>query len=251
MKGIFLALGFVYDKDALGKIIENFSKISLYFALINTIMKKTSVELVNAVFIEPLQTVIKKSNIFQGEDMRFYFSNISEYTSHALTLKMKSIENNRRRKISKRPISYYYKKITKQDIEDFPAASGTDLILMKSSDEEFDYDAIIEEFQKTGIETIIDSTLYYEKPASDWYDSLIEFYYKNEDVEGFYRDFGYSHEEDLVYKVMRGLHHTYNRNLGKKIPRVPRKKLRRSKFLKRHLKWKNNPKLTWKDFEQK
>lgn len=240
LKGIFLALGFEYEKYELKKIIENFSATSLYFAFVNEIMKKTSLGFVSKIFIKPLIKVVGQSYIFQKEDMRFYFSNIAEHTSHALTQEMIKIIAKRNEKILGQPLPYFEKKITRQDIKEFPNASKEDLIAMKIREQQADLDDLINEFKKTGIEIVIDNIFYYEKPKNDWYDSLVELFYKKPEQIDFYREFGYDYENELVYKVMRGLHFTYYHNIGRLAPRIPRKKLRLSKRWKRHQKYKKS-----------
>lgn len=232
-KGILLSMCFNYGEKELSNVVQNISQYSIYFKFIEKIMNETSIALVRSIFIEPLRSVLKHSDIFLGQDMRFYFTNIAEYTSHELTNKMQQIEKRRIEELLDKPIEYYGSLITLEDREKFPKASLTDLALSKMHEEELNIEKMIEGFQKGGIETIIDNLYYYEKPYPDWFELLIERFYKTKKARDTYRRFCYEYELDLIWKVMQGLHFTYYHNIQKTAPRAPRKKLPRSKVWKK------------------
>lgn len=258
LKGIFLALGFSYDANELKQIIENFSKISIYFGFLRNIMNQTSVDLVDEIFVEPLIDVLKQSNIFEGENTEFYFTNIAEFTSRALSNKIKKILNDRITDIKNKPLKYFYDKITDEDKKEYPNATMKKLIWYKIGDEIDDQQNLLEYLKKTGIITIMNNVFYYDKPPKDWKDSLIEHLYTKKDtsmLDLLYHpeldriNFSYHPDTDLLYKVMKELHFTFYNSLNWEILRIPRKPFKRSKKWIRHKKFKNLAKRELKTLE--
>lgn len=201
LKGSLLLLGFNLKDSELTTVIKIAACNSLFFAYINSILDKTSIKFVRKIFIKPFQEVIERAQVFQDHDIRFYFSNISERTAHALTQMMNLILKKYFAQDSENKISIYLK--------------------------------------QSGIETLIDNTYYTDEPNEDWIDVMIETFYSNPDQEEFYRtNCDEFIDSQLLYMVMRAIHFTYHENLGLPVPRNPRKKLLRSKSWKEHQKFK-------------
>ena len=79
--------------------------------------------------------------------------------------------------------------------------------------------------------------LYTERPKDDYHDILIEYFYKKESDEGFYRDHSTVHYDfKLVALVMKSIHFAYYDAEGLGMPSKPRIKITRSKSWKRHMK---------------
>lgn len=237
LKGFLLIFGYELESYELKHVIENASKISKFFGFIKYVMNQTSVDFVNEIFIVPIRKVLLRSDIFEGGNMDFYFSNFADMISISLSTKMKLIDKQNKEKIMDTPISYFYKKITPEYRRQYPYASTQDLISFKMKDEEDNY---IPLFKKEGIESLMDNVFYYETKKEDWYESLTEHFYTRSELESSFLDLGYEPERYLVDKVMRSIHFEYYLLKGLPIPRTPRKKLLRSKSWKRHQKYKKD-----------
>ncbi|GBL42212.1 hypothetical protein EMGBD3_15800 [Nitrosarchaeum sp.] len=112
LKGFFLVSGYELNNEELEKMINNASKISLFFCFIKTVMDNSSIDFVIEIFIKPIQKVLLRSDIFQGGKMDFYFSNFADAVSASLSEKMTEIFETRKKNILDKPVSYFYKKIT-------------------------------------------------------------------------------------------------------------------------------------------
>ncbi len=201
LRGCFVALGF--DIPNFDNFLENNSKNHLFFAYIKNIRALTSLSFVREIFLKPIINDIRKGRIsYKDEEISYYFNQIAESISNNLGLKFT-------RKLQK-----FFDQTEHVKYKKFPG---------------------INEYEK-----LIDNTFYYERPKSDWLDSLIEKYYKDSNDEEFYRIYCDDKlEHHLVYRVMRNIHHTYFYVLGVKvIPRGPTKRLHRSKFWKQNRKYK-------------
>ena len=196
-------MGYRFSISDLKKAIKNAARISLYFSYIKAVLDKTSYGFARRIFINPLIIVIKRGRIFLDDDIAFYFSNIAERTSHALSKEMANA------------FALFYR----TDIE-LP-------IVLK----------------KIGIEDLLDETRYTANSKEDWIDSLIEEHYHKDKQEEFYRsNTDELYESRLVYSLMRAIHFTYFENLEIRPPSHPRKKIPRSKRWGKHQKLKYSTK---------
>jgi len=235
LKGFFLVMGYDLTSSEFKSVIENASKISLFFCFIKTVMYSTSIDFVIEIFIKPIRQVLLRSDIFQGGNMDFYFGNFADVISSALSKKMTLIDKTNKKNIGKKPVSYFYKQITFEYRRQYPYASTEDLISFKMNDAE---DDLVPLFKKNGIESLMDNVFYYENQKEDLYESITEHFYTPSELKSSFLDFGYDFERLLVGKVMQSIHFTYYSLLGQPIPKIPRKKLLRSKGWKRHQKYK-------------
>ena len=204
LQGCFVALGFKHIK--LRTFIDIASRNHLFFGFLKTIMDVTSFTFINEFFIKPMRSDIEKGRIsFENEKISYYFNQIAEIIGNVLINKFFKL------------LQQYNEDDVKIKYINFPGISD--------------------------IETLIDNIYYYERPKSDWEDSLIEKYYSDPDEETFYREYcDYDIEQHLVYRVMRNIHFNYCHTLGiTPIPRKPRNKLLRSKQWKEHKRFKRNP----------
>jgi len=238
LKGFFLILCYELNQSELRSIIKNASKISVFFSFIKTIMNNSSLDFVNEIFIKPLRPVLVRSDIFQSHDMDFYFGNFAEAISRSLLEKMRTIDKIRQKNIDDKPVSYFYNKITDDYRKLYPHRDTKDLIRFKIDDEKSDIDDLISHFKKEGIESLMDNVFYYDIKKEDWYESIIEHFYTDQELKFSFLDFAYDAERYLVDKVMQNIQFTYYPLLGKSIPKNPRKRLLRSKSWKRHQKFK-------------
>ena len=240
LKGFFLVAGYEFNQSELKSVIENASKVSIFFCFIKTVMDKSSLDFVNEIFIKPLRPVLVRSDIFQGHDMDFYFSNFADAISRSLSEKMKTIDKIRQKNIDNKPVSYFYNKITDDYRKLYPHRDTKDLIRFKIDDEKSDIDDLISHFRKEGIESLMDNVFYCDIKKEDWYESIIEHFYTDQELKFPFLDFAYDAERYLVDKVMQNIQFTYYPLLGKSIPKNPRKRLLRSKSWKRHQKFKKS-----------
>ncbi len=237
LKGFLLIVGYDLTHDELKSVIENASKISLFFCFIKKIMNETSISFVNKIFIKPIQTVLLRSDIFQGGNMNFYFSNFADVISDTLSKKMKVVNKQRKENINNKPDSYFSKKITKEYMQLHPTRPFSDLIRIKKRDELHDTADIVYQFLLTGIESLMDNVYYSDKPKEDWYDSLVDHFYPKEESKVLFLKFGYDSENILMNKVMQSLSQTYAYFEYGILP-YKENKLPRSKAWKRHQKYK-------------
>lgn len=230
LKGFLLILGYEFDVVDLKSIINNASKISKFFGFIKYVMDLTTISFVRDVFINPIRKVLLRSDIFEGGNLDFYFSNFADVISNSLSTKMKLIDKKNKEKIMNTNILYFYKKITPEYRKQYPFATTEDLISFKMRDEEDNY---IPLFKKEGIESLMDNVFYYENKKEDWYVSLTEYFYTRSELETSFLDLGCENEQILIDKVMQSINFTYHSLQGLPIPKTPRKKLPRSKSWKR------------------
>jgi len=231
LKGFFLVAGYEFNQSELRSVIENASKVSVFFCFIKTVMDNSSLDFVNEIFIKPLRHVLIRSDIFQGHDMDFYFGNFAEAISRSLLEKMRTIDKVRQKNIDDKPVSYFYNKITDDYRKLYPHRHTEDLIRFKIDDEKSDIDDLISHFRKEGIESLMDNVFYYDMKKEDWYDSIIEHFYTDQEFKSSFLDFAYDTEKFLVDNVMQKLQFTYHWLLGS-LPKNHRKRLLRSKSLK-------------------
>ncbi len=216
--GCFLALGSISKDSEIKKFIFNCAKNHLFFAYLKSILEVTSIKFVREIFIDPLQIAIAKEFFNLSRDFTFYFANIAE--------------------IIGRQLFAYYRSLLetfRYDLKD-----------------DSDY---LQNKNVQNMEKLIDNTFYYERTTDDWEDAIAEKYYKGQKDRDFYIEYSdYSLEHKLLYKVMREIHFAYfmaDPIISNVVPRSSRIRLRRSRSWQRHLKWKNNPELTWKDIQHK
>jgi len=239
LKGFFLVVGYKFNQSELISVIENASKVSVFFCFIKTVMDKSSLDFVNEIFIKPLRPVLIRSDIFQGHDMEFYFSNFADAISRSLSEKMKTIDKIRQKNIDDKPVSYFYNKITDDYRKLYPHRDTKDLIRFKIDDEKSDTDDLISHFRKEGIESLMDNVFYSTIKKKDWYESITEHFYTYPELKSSFLDFGYDNERYLVDKVMQNILFTYYSLLGISVPKK-RHRLPRSKSWKRHQKFKKS-----------
>lgn len=237
LKGFFLVAGYEFNQSELSSVIENASKVSVFFCFIKTVMDKSSLDFVNEIFIKPLRHVLIRSDIFQGHDMEFYFSNFADAISRSLSEKMKTIDKIRQKNIDDKPVSYFYNKITDDYRKLYPNRDTKDLIRFKIDDEKSDTDDLISHFRKERIESLMDNVFYSTIKKEDWYESITEHFYTYPEPKSSFLDFGYDNERYLVDKVMQNIQFTYYSLLGISVPKK-RHRLPRSKSWKRHQKFK-------------
>jgi len=237
LKGFFLITGYNLNSDELKSMINNASKISLFFCFIKKVMDDYSISFVREIFIKPIQKVLLRSDIFQGGNMNFYFGNFADAISEAISKKMKAINKKRKEDVNKKPDSYFSEKITKEYMQLHPTRPFSDLVRIKKRDELQDTANIVYQFLLTGIESLMDNVFYSDKPKEDWYDSLVDHFYPKEESKVLFLKFGYDSENILMNKVMQSLSQTYAYFDYGILP-YKENKLPRSKAWKRHQKFK-------------
>ena len=245
LKGFFLLSGYDLVYHELKLVIENASKISLFFCFIKKIMNETSISFVNEIFIKPIQKVLLHSDIFQGGDVDFYFSNFADEISDALSKKIKAIDEKMRQDIMNKPDSYFSKKITSEFIQFHYTKSFSELIRIKKNLEVVDRDDLLYQFREAGIESLMDNVFYSSTPKEDWYESLVDHFYPTEESKILFLKFGYDSEKYLMNKVMYSLSQTYA-FFGYGFLPYTEKKLPRSKAWKRNQKYKKPDKAFFK-----
>lgn len=250
LKGFFLVVGYDLTHHELKLVIENASKISLFFCFIKKIMNETSISFVNEIFIKPIQTVLLRSDIFQGGDMNFYFSNFADVISNSLSKKMKTIDEKMKQDIMNKPDSYFSEKITSEFMKFHHTKSFSELIRIKKNLEIVDRDDLLYQFRVAGIESLMDNVFYSSKPKEDWYESLIDYFYPTEESKILFLKFGNDSEKYLMNKVMYSLSQTYV-FFGYGFLPYTEKKLPRSKAWKRNQKYKKQDKAFFKKYGSK
>jgi len=250
LKGFFLIVGYDLTHSELKSMIHNASEISMFFCFIKTILDNTSIYFVTDIFIKPMQKVLSRSNIFQGGDLDFYFSNFADSVSLALSEKMKTISEARKQKILKKPDSYFSKKITHEYMQLHPTRIFSDLVSIKKRDELQDIDDLLIHFKKEGIESMMDNVFYSDKPPEDWYDSLFDHFYPAKKPPLFLLKFGHDSERNLLYKVMQSVSLAYSYFDYGILP-YKENKLPRSKAWKRNQKYKKPDKDFFKKYGSK
>jgi hypothetical protein len=250
LKGFLLVSGYDLKPNELKFMIYNASEISVFFCFIKTILDNTSVDFVTEIFIKPIQKVLLRSDIFQGGDLDFYFSNFADSISLALLGKMKTVSKIRKQNILKKPDSYFSKKITSEYMKLHPTRIFTDLIRIKKRDELQDIDNLLIHFKKEGIESLMDNVFHSTKTREDWYDSLFDHFYPSKEPPSFFLKFGYNSERHLMNKVMQSISLTYAYFDYGVLP-YKEKKLPRSKAWKRNQKYKKPDKAFFKKYGSK
>lgn len=249
LKGFFLVSGYELNNEELEKMINNASKVSLFFCFIKTVMDNSSVDFISEIFIKPIQKVLLRSDMFQGGSMDFYFGNFADAISISLHKKINKTIETRKKDILDKPVSYFYKKITLDYRQLHPTKKTQDLIYLKIKDELKDADDILSHLKKEGIESLMDYVFYSDTPREDWYDSLFDYFYPSEESSSLFLQFGYD-EKSLMNKVMNSISLTYayyDYGLLKYTP----KKLPRSKAWKRNQAYKKPDKAFFKKYGSK
>jgi hypothetical protein len=241
MKGFFLIMGYDLASDELKKVIDNASKISLFFCFIKSVMDNYNIKFIIEIFVKPIQKVLLRSDIFQGGSMDFYFGNFADSISNALSKKMRKIYEKRKDDINNKPESYFSDKITKEYMQLHPTRNFSDLLRIKKRDELKDVNDLVYHFQIAGIESLMQNVFYSSNPKEDWYDSLVDHFYPNEESKKLFLKFGYDSEINLMVKVMQSISLTYSYFEYGLLP-YREKKLPRSKAWKRHQKFKKDSK---------
>jgi hypothetical protein len=247
LKGFFLIMGYHVKQSDLKSIIENASKISLFFCFIKTVMENTTIDFVTEIFINPIQKVLLRTDIFTGGDLNFYFGNIVDAISESLSKKMKMINDDRKQDILDRPKSYFEEKITREYMQLHSTRTFSDLVRIKQMEELQDVDNLIHHFKMKGIESLMNSVFYSSSLKEDWYDSLFDHFYPSEESKKLFLKFGYDSEKKLMSKVMQSISLTYSSFEYGLLP-YTEKKLPRSKAWKRHQKFKKPDKALIKKY---
>ncbi len=237
LKGFFLIVGYGLTDSELKSMIDNASKVSLFFCFIKTVMDDYSIKFVTEIFIKPIQKVLLRSDIFQGGNMDFYFGNFADAISESLSKKMKAVNKKRNEDINNKPDSYFSKKITCEYMQLHPTRPFSDLIRIKKRDDLQDIDDLLNHFKMEGIESLMENVFYSSNPKEDWYDSLFDHFYPSKESKTLFLKFGYDSEKYLMNKVMQSLSLAYAYFDYGILP-YTEKKLPRSKALKRHQKFK-------------
>lgn len=237
LKGFFLISGYKLKPSELKSMINNASKVSLFFCFIKTIMDNYSINFVTEIFIKPIQKVLLRSDIFQGGTMDYYFGNFADAISDSLSKKMKAVNKKRKENINNKSDSYFSKKITREYMQLHPTIPFSDLIRIKKRDELHDTADLVYQFRVVGIESLMNNVFYSSDLKEDWYDSLIDYFYHTEKSKVLFLQFGYDSEKILMNKVMYSLSQTYAYFDYGVLPYIERK-LPRSKAWKKHQKFK-------------
>ncbi len=237
LKGFFLIVGYDLTHSELKSMINNASKVSLFFCFIKTVMDNYSINFVLEIFIKPIQKVLLRSDIFQGGNIDFYFSNFADTISDSLSKKMKAVNEQRKENINNKPDSYFSKKITREYMQLHSTRIFSDLIRIKRRDELQDADDIIYQFRVAGIESLMENIFYSNKPQDDWYESLVDHFYHSKESKRLFLEFGCESEKYLMNKVMYSISQTYA-YFGCGLLPYTEKKLPRSRIWKRHQKFK-------------
>jgi hypothetical protein len=227
LKGFLLALGYDLSLKEITSVVENASKVSLFFCFIKIVMQNTSVSFVQEIFINPIRQVLLKSDIFQNSSMDFYFINLADAISNSLYNKMIHV-NKERTKIQNRNESDLLERFIQQK-KKIPNTSDETICKLVQDDIDADNDDLISHFKKEGIESLMDNVWFSWDPKEDWYESLAEYFYTKEELKSPLRDFEYESERNLVYKVMREIHLAYYSKVEEFLPTESRRKLKRSK----------------------
>lgn len=229
LKGIFLTLGYNLELDELEKVINNASKVSLFFCFIKTVMNTTSVSFVKDLFIVPMIKVLLKSDMFQKGEIDFYFINFADAISNSLQHMMKRIDEERTNKILDQGVTISKKKRDELKKE-FPNASYETLLQLELEETLTDKeDELVLKYKEKGIEALMDNTYFSIEMKEDWYESLLEYFYTKNELESPLRDFENIHEKDLVHKVMSMIHFTYYSKATNSFQNISKLKPKRSK----------------------
>jgi len=237
LKGFFLILGYDFNPNELKSMIDNASKISMFFCFMKKVMDDYNIKFVTEIFIKPIQRVLLRSDIFQGGDMDFYFGNFADAISESLYNKMELVNEKRKENIRNKPDSYFSKKITKKYMQLHPTRHFSDLIRIKRRENLQDTSDMVYQFRVAGIEQLMKKVFYSDKPKDDWYDSLFDYFYPKKESQKLFLKFGYDSENILMNKVMRSLSQTYAYFDNGILP-YKENKLPRSKAWEKHQKFK-------------
>ena len=250
LKGFLLVIGFSLNTSELRLVINNASKISLFFCFIKNVLDNESVQFVTDIFIKPIQKVLLRSDIFQNGDIDFYFSNFADAISLSLSEKMKMIYEKRKNNINNKSDSYFSEKITSEYMKLHSTLKFSDLIERKKRDELYDLTDVIFKFRTAGIESVMDNVFYSNQTRNDWYESLIDYFYPTNESKSFFLKFGTESEKHLMYKLMQSLYFSYTFFNYGLLP-YKEKKLPRSKEWKRNQKYKKPDKEFFKKYGSK
>ena len=184
LKGHLLSFGYKFNDIELEKFIKNASKNSLYFAYLNNIMEKTSLDFIKEIFLFPIKYMIKYQRIRFDDDYRLNFDLIASATA---------IRIERAIGLSWNEIYNYIPVLGR-------ASRKSDPILLKQ------------------IDVLIQNTWFNLHADSKWLDQLIELYYPTEERRVFYQRHSDPSDKNLIFKVMREIHLAYYNGYKEEIP---------------------------------
>ncbi len=180
--GHLVALGYDYNYTQTVAFIKNASRNSLYFAFLNDIMNKISLNFVQELFLNPIKKMIKQNRIRFDDDFRLNFDIIASATALKIREIIQKSEFNMRSKESK---------VAEQEKLEQESLKQLDILIQNTW---FD-------FQDTKLE-------------GKW----IELYYPTEEQRWFYSQHCDLSDRNLIYKVMREIHVNYYGSYEQKIP---------------------------------
>jgi len=185
LMGHLISLGYKYSDSETKEFIKNASTNSLYFAFLNDIMEKISLEFVKEIFLNPIKKMIRQSRIRFDDDYRLNFDIIASATA----LKIRQIID-----VFRYNTDYY------------------DLKTRKPLDE------IYQKIHKQ-LDTLIKNTWFNLQGDSKWQGQLIELYYATDKQRIFYSQHSDFSDGHLIYKVMREIHVNYYGSHEVEIPK--------------------------------
>ncbi|PBO84882.1 MAG: hypothetical protein COA77_07275 [Thaumarchaeota archaeon] len=188
LMGHLVSLGYTYNYNETLAFIKNASTNSLYFAFLNDLIKKTSLEFVKELFLKPIKKMIKQNRIRFDDDYTLNFDIIASATA----LKIHEIIQKSNIDVySMAPEADNYPKIKQAKIE---------FSLLKQLD------------------TLIENTWFDLQANSKWEEQLIELYYPTEEQRMFYSQHSDLSDKHFIYKVMREIHVNYYGSYDMKVP---------------------------------
>ncbi|WP_100182692.1 hypothetical protein [Candidatus Nitrosotenuis aquarius] len=184
LKGHLASLGYKFKDDELIKFIKNASRNSLYFAFLNHIMEKISLDFIKEIFLFPVKHMIRYQRIRFDDDYRLNFDLIASATAIRI----------------ERAIRLSWDEIYRH----MPASSR---IRMKANR------VLLKQ-----IDVLMQNTWFDLHANSKWLGHLIELYYPTEEQRVFYERHSDPSDKNLIYKVMREIHLAYYNGYEEKIP---------------------------------
>ncbi len=198
--GHLVSLGYVYQDSEIRTFIKNASTNSLYFAFLNDIMNKTSLDFVKELFLKPIKKMIKQNRIRFDDDYVLNFDIIASATAFKIFEIIQKSEFDMR---SKDP------KANEKENTNWKLLKQLDILIQNTW---FDFKD--------------------PKLEKKW----IELYYPTEDQRMFYSQHSDFSDKHLIYKVMREIHVNYYGSYEQKIP--PKYQQKFPLPIRRNRKWK-------------
>ena len=190
LKGCLFALGFRFDDKELKTFIEKAARYYLYFAYLNTVLKKISFSFLKQIFIKPIQSIIKSGRIVLDDKYWFSFTIIADLCGYELHKWRKDSLINYSKKLF-----HQQKKPKKQTSSDKKRLSRE--ISWNSYDDK----------DLNQMQTLINNTWYDETDKENWEEKIIQVLYTDQDYELDYSD--HFDDTNFLFVTMRAIHVAY------------------------------------------